>query len=144
MRSLTIRVVCGALVIAAAGTYGSARGAEGLVVIAHPNVPKLDVATLERIYTGKDILVNNVAVVAVNAKKENPNRARFLETFLKEPDDKYTLYWLVRTHSGLGSSPREMTSSAAIVEFVKATPGAIGYVDEADVTPGVNVLLRNP
>ena len=29
-----------------------------------------------------------------------------------------------------------------MVEQINKTPGAIGYVDEGDVTPGMNVLLR--
>jgi hypothetical protein len=29
-----------------------------------------------------------------------------------------------------------------VINFVNATPGAIGYIDEADLQPGVNVLLR--
>jgi hypothetical protein len=35
-----------------------------------------------------------------------------------------------------------MSTSAEIINFVKSTPGAIGYIDEADVPPGVNVLLK--
>jgi ABC-type phosphate transport system substrate-binding protein len=35
-----------------------------------------------------------------------------------------------------------LTSNADVINFVKSTPGAIGYIDEADVQPGVNVLLK--
>ena len=32
--------------------------------------------------------------------------------------------------------------SADVINFVKSTPGAIGYIDDAHVQPGVNVLLK--
>ena len=57
-------------------------------------------------------------------------------------EEKYTAYWTVRRYIGKGASPHELTSSADVINFVKSTPGAIGYIDEADVPPGINVLLK--
>ena len=51
-------------------------------------------------------------------------------------------YWTVRRYIGKGAPPREITKSADLIRFVTTTPGAIGYVDAADVQPGLNVLLR--
>lgn len=49
---------------------------------------------------------------------------------------------LVRRYIGKGKPPRELASSTDIIAFVQATPGAIGYVEEADLKSGANVLLR--
>jgi ABC-type phosphate transport system substrate-binding protein len=97
---------------------------------------------LEKVYTGKVIEVNGIAVKPVNATTGSSVRNRFLQVYLNEDEDQYTAYWTVRRYIGKGASPRELTSSADVINFVKSTPGAIGYIDEVDVQPGVNVLLK--
>jgi len=117
-------------------------GADGVVVIGHPNVKRIDATTLARIYTGRVIEVDGISVTAVNANTGSPVRSRFLQIYLNQDEDKYTAYWTVRRYIGKGASPRELSRSADVINFVRSTPGAIGYIDEADLQPGVNVLLR--
>ncbi len=115
----------------------------GLLVIGHANVPKLDEATLQKVYTGKVIDVAGVNVVAVNAAQNHPSRTRFLQSYLNQDEEKYTAYWTVRRYIGKGTPPKEFASSSEIIQFVNNTPGAIGYIDEQDAKPGsVHVLLR--
>jgi ABC-type phosphate transport system substrate-binding protein len=121
---------------------GPALAEGGVVVIGHQSLSGLDGPTLEKIYTGRVIEVNGVPVTAVNASVGSRSRARFLQTYLNEDEEKYTAYWVVRRYIGKGAPPREIPNAAAIVSFVRSTPGAIGYVEEADVQPGVVVLLR--
>lgn len=119
-----------------------AHAAGGVVVIGNANLAGLDASTLEKVYTGKVIEVGGVSVTAVNANSGSAVRTRFLKAYLNQDDDKYTAYWVVRRYIGKGVSPRELPSSAAIISFVRSTPGAIGYVDEADLPPDLNVLLK--
>jgi ABC-type phosphate transport system substrate-binding protein len=133
IRTLLLSLMCVASELNAAG---------GVVVIGHPSLARLDVATLERIYTGRVIEIDGIPVKPVNANSGSAVRNRFLQVYLNEDEDKYTAYWTVRRYIGKGASPRELTSSADVINFVKSTPGAIGYIDEADVQPGVNVLLK--
>ena len=133
MRTLLLALGCMASELDAAG---------GVVVIGHASLTRLDVATLEKIYTGKVIEVEGIPVKPVNANSGSAVRNRFLQVYLNEDEDKYTAYWTVRRYIGKGASPRELTSSADVINFVKSTPGAIGYIDEADVQPGINVLLK--
>ncbi len=115
----------------------------GVVVIGHPSlVGKLDEPTVQKIFTGKVIEVGGVSVTAVNARLGSPMRNQFLQVILHQDEDKYTAYWTVRRYIGKGAPPREMTSSADIITFVTSTPGAVGYIDESDVKPGLNVLLQ--
>lgn len=117
--------------------------AAAVVVIGHANVPKVDEALLQKIFTGKVIDVGGVSVIAVNATLNHPTRTRFLQHYLNQDEEKYTAYWTVRRYIGKGTPPKEFASSAEVVNFVMNTPGAIGYVDEADVK-GVNlhILLK--
>ena len=132
-RSIVLWIVC---------FHGLGKAAGGVVVIGHPNLASLDAPTLEKVYTGKVIEVNGVPVTAVNASSGSGVRSRFLHVYLKQDEDKYTAYWIVRRYIGKGAPPREISGSAAVIDFVKATPGAIAYVEESDVQPGVKVLLK--
>lgn len=116
--------------------------ADGVVVIGHPTVKRLDTTTVARIYTGRVIEVDGVSITAVNAKAGTTIRNRFLQVFLNQDEDKYTAYWTVRRYIGKGASPRELDKSSEIIQFVTSTPGAIGYIDETEVRPGLNVLVR--
>lgn len=130
------------LLLALASAAGDLGAAGGVVVIGHPNVKRVDAPTVARIFTGKVVEVDGVSVTAVNASSGSPVRARFLQIYLNQDEDKYTAYWTVRRYIGKGAWPRELARSTDVINFVNTTPGAIGYIDEADLQPGVNVLLR--
>lgn len=112
-----------------------------VVVVGNANLPKLDAETLNKIYTGRVIQVGGVSVVPVNLKAGNKLRGQFLSELLNSDDERYIAYWTVRRYIGKGVPPREMDSSE-ILGFIQSTPGALGYVDGADVKPGMNVLLK--
>lgn len=130
------------LMLALAAASVDVRAGEGVVVIGHANVKRLDALTVARIYTGKVIEVDGVPVTAINANIGSDVRARFLQAYLNQDEDKYTAYWTVRRYIGKGASPRELAKGSDVIRFVTSTPGAIGYIEEADLRPGLNVLLR--
>lgn len=112
-----------------------------VVVVGNPNLPKLDAETLNKIYTGRVIQVGGVSVVPVNLKAGNKLRGQFLSELLNSDDERYIAYWTVRRYIGKGVPPRELDSNE-ILGFIQSTPGALGYVEGADVKPGMNVLLK--
>jgi hypothetical protein len=116
--------------------------ADGVMVIGHPGSRQLDLEIVEKIYTGKLIQVGNVFVVAVNTDVGSSVRERFLQAFLKQDEGKYTGYWRVRQSIGQGKPPREFSRSVDVINFVNAAPAAIGYITEADLQPGLNVLPK--
>ncbi|MBK7002164.1 MAG: hypothetical protein IPH35_20055 [Rhodoferax sp.] len=112
-----------------------------IALIAHASIAKVDEDTVQKIFTGRVIEVGGVNVVPVNAGSGSALRNRFLKAFLNQDEEKYTAYWTVRRYIGKGKPPRELAgSSADIIAFVQATPGAVGYVEEADLKTGVNVV----
>jgi ABC-type phosphate transport system substrate-binding protein len=115
--------------------------ASEMVVIAHPSVGKLDITTIQRIFSGKIIELNGMPIKPFNLSA-GVIRSRFLQRFLKQDDDKYVAYWIVRNFIGKGAPPQELSSAAQMIQFVKTTPGAIGYIDESEVNAGINVILR--
>lgn len=115
----------------------------GVVIVGNANVRgKLDLATVQRIYTGKVIEVGGVAVTPVNLQVGQGARQRFLSEYLQQNEDAYLAYWTVRRYVGKGVPPRELGSVAEVVTYVLNTPGAVAYLDEADVPSSMNVLLR--
>lgn len=117
-------------------------GAAGVVVIGHPALAKLDAVTVQKIYTGKVIEVGGQAVVPVNSAVGSSLRLRFLQAYLSQDEDKYTAYWTVRRYIGKGAPPKELTSAAELIQFVQGTSGGVAYIDETDLKPNLNVLLR--
>jgi ABC-type phosphate transport system substrate-binding protein len=129
-----------ALLLALLSALAPARA--GVVVIGHASLPRLDDGMVQKIYSGKVIEVGGVNVTAVNLRSGSTARNHFLQTYLVLDEEKYTAYWTVRRYIGKGVPPRELGSGAEVVSFVQTTPGAIGYVDDSDLKPGLNVLLR--
>ncbi|MES2264426.1 MAG: hypothetical protein V4724_38495 [Pseudomonadota bacterium] len=114
----------------------------GVVVIGHAGVPRLDDGTVQKIYSGKVVEVAGLGVTAVNQRSGSAARGQFLQMYLNQDEEKYTAYWTVRRYIGKGTPPRELATGADVINFVQGTPGAIGYVDDGELKPGVNVLLR--
>lgn len=132
-RSLLLLMLAAPLSLAWAGA---------VVVVAHANVRKVDAVTVQRIYTGKVIEVEGVSVQPVNFKPGLPLRQRFLNDHLQQTEDAYTGYWTVRRYIGKGAPPRELATVAEVLQFVQSTPGAVAYLDEADVPPSTNVIHK--
>jgi ABC-type phosphate transport system substrate-binding protein len=130
------------ILLALACVAFDALAAGAVVDNGHAGLGRLDTSTLQKIYTGKVIELDGIPVTAINAHAGSELRNRFLSAFLNQDEDRYTAYWTVRRYIGKGASPREMPTSTEVINFVKSTPGAIGYIDESDLQPGLNVLLK--
>jgi ABC-type phosphate transport system substrate-binding protein len=113
-----------------------------VVIIGHASMRKLDMVTVQRIYTGKVVEIDGSPVTPLNAAPSQATRQRFLTDYLQQDEEKFVAYWTVRRYVGKGTPPREVKDTASMIDLVSKTPGAIGYVDEADVTPAMNVLLK--
>ena len=75
-------------------------------------------------------------------RRGQPLRQRFLADYLQQTDDAYVAYWTVRRYVGKGVPPRELPTVADVISYVQSTPGAVAYLDEADVPASMNVVLR--
>jgi ABC-type phosphate transport system substrate-binding protein len=125
------------------GAPGAPAGAdEGVAVIGHIAARSLDAETIRRIYTGRTIELDGQALRPVNLEAGHALRRRFLGAVLQQTEDEYVAYWTVRRYIGKGAPPRELAGSAAVVDYVRRTPGAIGYVEAAEVPAGVGVLWK--
>lgn len=120
----------------------SCASAGDIVVIGNGNVPRMDVETIQKVYTGKFISVSGISVTPVGVKPGTSIRNRFLQQFLSQDEEKYTAYWTVRRYIGKGAPPPEFGSAADVINYVQSTPGALGYIDESELKQGMNVIAR--
>lgn len=139
------RPLVGLMLLAGAlGACAPGLAQAGVVVVAHAGVRKLDATQVQRIFTGRVVQLGDQVFSPVNYPPGNPMRQRFLSDYLQQDEDSYTAYWTVRRYVGKGVPPRELTTTGEVILFVLNTPGAIGYLEEADVPPGMNIVATKP
>ena len=137
-------VVC-TMALHAAGLAPAAVPRPSLLVVGHADTPALSESTLQKIYLGKVVEVDGKPIIPVNLARGNALRRDFMGQILAQDEDKFTAYWTVRRYIGQGSPPREFASVEEQMAYIRATPGAVGYVDASvEVTPGLKTLLRKP
>jgi ABC-type phosphate transport system substrate-binding protein len=77
-------------------------------------------------------------VQPVDQAAESPVRRAFSKAVLKKDVGAVKSYWQTQIFSGRGVPPPEKSSDAAVLAFVEANSGAIGYVSaDANVGRGV-------
>jgi ABC-type phosphate transport system substrate-binding protein len=134
-----------ALLSAATLTLGQTRG---YVVVVNESNPKASIATadLARVFM-KTVKRwdDGRPVEPIDQSFESPIRAQFSRAVLGKTAGQVQEFWLRETYSGHEIPPPVRSSDAAVLEFVRGNPGAIGYVAAgASLPSGVKALTVNP
>ena len=136
------------LAVLAAGAASAEAQDRGYVVIVNEAnfVTNVTTAELNRLFTKQTIRwTTGQAVTAVDLKPDAPAREEFSQHVMGKSVAEVKAYWQTVIFSGRGIPPMEAPSEQSVVQFVRTTPGAIGYVSAA--TPlgaGVRVVrVRN-
>ena len=130
---------------AAVRTGGASASAPppGFQIVAHPENPAsvlgrefLAAAFLEKATRWPD----GKSIDAVDLRFGNAVRRRFSERVLRRSVFAVRSYWQQRIFSGRGVPPPQLDSDDAVLRYVRARRGAIGYVSQAAATSGVKVI----
>jgi ABC-type phosphate transport system substrate-binding protein len=108
----------------------SVANAQAVLVIANNGVKATEVSTdeLRDVFTGdKSSLKDGSKVTPVTLKGGAAHEA-FLKAYVGKGDAAYRTAWRSLVFAGQGSMPKTFDTESALVEYVAATPGAIGYV----------------
>ena len=135
-------MACGVLLATFVG-LGPVSSEEGFKVIANPRVAGRTVSkeTLSQIYLGRvKRWGDGHPVAAVDLPSASPVRAAFTQTVLGMTVLGVRSHWL-RVISVGGRPPLTRPDDTAVVAFVAAEAGAIGYVSEAAELPETVKLL---
>jgi ABC-type phosphate transport system substrate-binding protein len=112
-------------------------------VIVHPTNPT-DILTKEQL--GKMFLKKLVKwdtglpIVPVDQVPISPARAAFTKIVHGKPVSAIASYWQQQIFAGREVPPAEKAGDAAVIAFVKATPGAIGYISGGVSADGVKLI----
>ncbi len=123
-----------------------AKDLEPFLVVVHPDNPTrtLTSSQVSKIFLGKlpgEVWEWGPSYVAVDLDERSEIRLSFSEVIHGKQVSAVKSYWQRMIYSGRDVPPQELGSDAAVLAFVRAEPGAIGYVSAAaHLDPGIKVL----
>jgi hypothetical protein len=105
-----------------------------VTIITHPGT-SLSANDVHDVYTGEKQFAGSVKLVPVdNAALQES----FLSKVVQMPGAKYSSLWSKKAFRDGLTAPAVKSGDAEVIEFVKHTPGAVGYVGSSP--SGVNVV----
>ena len=137
-----IRKILTTLVFCALTAAAALPAHAGEVVIANADlgVTNIDGDTVKNVFLGKTTKLDNGKKVNFAILSGGPAHEAFLGTVVGKTPSQFLSYWRKLAFSGKGTMPQEFDSEEALVAYVAATPGAIGYVSEGTAVDGVTVV----
>ena len=72
----------------------------------------------------------------------NATRSEFHQKVTGRNDAQLNAFWSQQVFTGRGQPPEEAANPASLKARISTTPGAIGYIDSAEVDDSVKVLLK--
>lgn len=76
----------------------------------------------------------------VDQRRAPELRERFSEQILGMSVDVVESHWQAQVFSGRNTPPRAFASDSEVLDYVRRTPGAVGYVSGATAISGVTVI----
>jgi ABC-type phosphate transport system substrate-binding protein len=111
-----------------------------IIVIAHPNT-KIPVSDLRDVYLGETQYAGSTRIVAVH---NSALQSEFTQRVLGMDAAKYRNWWTKKAFRD-GLNPLQIVATdVEVIEFIKANPGAIGYIDGAQRVNDLLVIQRIP
>jgi len=113
-----------------------------LVVVTHPEVPvdAISLRELQRIYLGKSTRWAGGERIKPVLLEDASALGQFITEYLARSEENFSVYWKRMVFTGKGRPPRAFAERAELAFFVRATPGAIGFLPaDADRT-GLKVI----
>ena len=117
--------------------------AQSVDVIVHPDtaVTSISRAELSKIFLKRlRTWSDRTPAVPVDQVPHSPVRDEFTRWIHRRSVVNVEVYWKRLIFSGRAVPPLEIATDAEVIEFVRSTPGAVGYVQRTTVLPGVRRL----
>ena len=116
---------------------------DNVKIIVNPanTISSITVSELSNIFLKKvSKFDNGDKAVPVDQVADSPVRVSFSDQYLGKSVSAVKNYWNQQLFSGAGVPPEEKQNDAAVINFVKANAGAIGYVSSGASITEVKVL----
>jgi ABC-type phosphate transport system substrate-binding protein len=139
-------IIAGASVVIAALLGEGARASDtrsSFKLIVHPANPvtALSADTIRQIYLKQKVRWDDdKPIKPVDRELRSPVRAQFSSSVLGRSVQAVRSYWLQRIFSGGHVPPPELSSDEAVIRYVSAERGAVGYVAATADTARTKVI----
>jgi ABC-type phosphate transport system substrate-binding protein len=124
------------LVFVACGTVANA---QDVIFVANRGVQisGIKVSDLRAIFMGEKTRFADGSHAVPVIRKGGPAHEVFVKNYFDESPNDFREQWRKEVFTGQGSMPKSFDSESALIEYVSATPGTIGYVSR--IGPEANV-----
>jgi ABC-type phosphate transport system substrate-binding protein len=138
MNSTILRSLGAIGLIALSATIASAAP----VIIANKSLEKekLDASTVKSVFLGKKVAWDTGGRVMLAVLRNGPVADDFLKASVDMNSSGFNNLWRRLAMTGGGTAPKSFESEEDVRKYVAATPGAVGFVDSANVDASVVVL----
>jgi len=125
---------------------GSVAGAQDVLIVANKGVAvsEINAAQLREVFTGTRSRLNDGTRAVPVILKGGPVHEVFLRKHIGDSPEEFRSRWRKAVFTGQGSMPKEFSSEVSLLEYVAATPGAIGYVSRVIDGNDVKVISLAP
>jgi ABC-type phosphate transport system substrate-binding protein len=129
------------LLLGSLGSWSPA-SAQDVVLVANKGVRISEItnADLRAIFMGTKTRFSDGSHAVPVILKGGPVHEVFLRNHIGEGPEEFRSDWRKLVFTGQGAMPKVFDSESALIEYVAATPGAIGYVSRISSPDGVKVL----
>jgi len=141
-----VRIGAFTLMVAAAASFAAEHPRPAFILIVNPtnHVSKIDRKFLAEVFLRRATRwPDDTPVQPVDLGPDAPARVRFTQEILSRSVTSVRSYWQQRIFSGQGLPPPELVNDEAVVSYVAAHPGAVGYVSAGTPLNGAMVLELN-
>ena len=135
------KVRCLILLLGSLGAC-SAASAQDVVLVANKSVRISEItdADLRGIFMGTRTRFADGSHAVPVTLEGGPVHEVFLKNHLGEDPEEFRSEWRKVVFTGQGAMPKAFDSESALIDYVAATPGAVGYVSRISSQDGVKVL----
>jgi hypothetical protein len=132
---------CLILLLASLGSW-SAASAQDVVLVANRGVQISEISNsdLRAIFMGTRTRFADGSHAVPVTLKGGPVHEVFLKNHLGEGPEEFRSQWRKVVFTGQGAMPKAFDSESALIEYVAATPGAVGYVSRISPQNRVKLL----
>jgi hypothetical protein len=120
----------------------SAASAQDVVLVANKGVQISEIsnADLRAIFMGTRTRFADGSHAVPVTLKGGPAHEVFLKNHVGEGPEEFRSQWRKVVFTGQGAMPKAFDSESALIEYVAATPGAVGYVSQISLQNRVKLL----
>jgi ABC-type phosphate transport system substrate-binding protein len=120
----------------------AAATAQDIVLVTNKSaqVSEISAADLRAIFVGEKTRFADGSHAVPVTLKGGPAHEVFLKNYVGQNPDEFRALWRKVVFAGQGAMPRAFDSESALIDYVAATPGALGYVSRISAQDNVKRL----